>query len=115
MDLSSSTELKEPTAEFVQLSKSLAEMQSLDAESHDAAEVRIPWRSGSTATPTPLPPFATQGCVQLADLTFRKTQFDLAFALARAGEPSACRDSLVIVSPTPAWCDGRSAKARHEQ
>ena len=61
------------------------------------------------------PPFATQGCVQLADLAFRKTQFDLAFALARAGEPSACRDSLVIVSPTPAWCDGRSAKARHEQ
>ena len=51
------------------------------------------------------PPFATQGCVQLADMAFRKTQFDLAFALARAGEPSACRDSLVIVSPTPAWCD----------
>ena len=52
MDLSSSTELKETPTEFVQLSKRLAEMQSLDAESHDAAEVRIPWRSGSTATPT---------------------------------------------------------------
>ena len=95
MDLNSS-ELTEPTAESVQLSKTLAEMQSLDE--HDTAEVCIPWRSGSTATPTPLPPFATQGCVQLADLAFRKTQFDLAFALARAGEPSACRDSLVIVS-----------------
>ena len=52
MDLSSSTELKEPTAEFVQLSKSLAEMQSSDAESHDAAEVRIPWR-GSYLPPHP--------------------------------------------------------------
>ena len=52
MDLSSSAELTEPTAEFVQLSKSLAEMQSSDAESHDAAEVRIPWH-GSSLPPHP--------------------------------------------------------------
>ena len=45
-----STELAEPTAESVQLSKTLAEMQSLDE--HDTAEVCIPWRTGSTATPT---------------------------------------------------------------
>ena len=50
-------------------------------------------------------PFATQGCCQLADTAFKQSHFDVAFALVRAGESSACRDSLVIVSPTPAWCD----------
>ena len=48
-------------------------------------------------------PFATQGCCQLADMAFKQSHFDVAFALVRAGESSTCRDSLVIVSPTPAW------------
>jgi hypothetical protein len=53
MDISSSTELTEPTAESVELSKTLAEMQSADADARDVVKVCIPWRSGSTATPTP--------------------------------------------------------------
>ena len=85
-----STELTEPTAESVQLSKTLAEMQSFDE--HDTAEVSIPWRSGSTATPTPTALlFATQGCCQLADTAFKQSHFDVAFALVRAGESPACR------------------------
>jgi hypothetical protein len=53
MDISSSTALTEPTAESVELSKTLAEMQSADADARDVVKVCIPWRSGSTATPTP--------------------------------------------------------------
>ena len=50
-----STELTEPTTESAQLSKTLAEMQGLDeTEVDDSAEVCIPWRSDSTATPIPL-------------------------------------------------------------
>ena len=56
-----STELTEPTTESVQLSKTLAEMQSLDE--HDTAE----------------------GCCQLADTAFKQSHFDVAFALVRAG------------------------------
>ena len=58
-----STELTEPTAESVQLSKTLAEMQSLDE--HDTAEVCIPWRSGFTATPTPPRLLQLRGVVSL--------------------------------------------------
>ena len=104
MDLSSSAELTEPTAEFVQLSKSLAEMQSSDAESHDAAEVRIPWRTSSTATPTPLRLLQRRGVFSLRIwLSGRRS---LTWRSRSLGQVSLLRaDSLVIVSPTPACCD----------
>ena len=97
-----STELTEPTAESVQLSKTLAEMQSLDE--HDTAEVSIPWRSGSTATPTPPCFLQLRGVVSLR---IRLSSSRTSMWRSRSfGQASLLRaDSLVIVVPTPAWCD----------
>ena len=97
-----STELTEPTAESVQLSKTLAEMQSLDE--HDTAEVCIPWRSGFTATPTPPRLLQLRGVVSLR---IRLSSSRTSMWRSRSfGQASLLRaDSLVIVVPTPAWCD----------
>ena len=84
-----STELTEPTTESVQLSKTLAEMQSLDE--HGTAEVSIPWRQRLYCHTHTALLFATQGCCQLADTAFKQSHFDVAFALVRAGESPACR------------------------
>ena len=105
MDLSSSAELTEPTAEFVQLSKSLAEMQSSDAESHDAAEVRIPWR-GSSLPPHPHRSRLLQRRGVFSLRIWLSGRRSLTWRSRSLGQVSLLRaDSLVIVSPTPAWCD----------